>query len=183
MPGSEGTRLFLSDSCLCYAGDGSVTGRIEDFNEIIDKAAGRLPSSREPSKERDVFAKKLLRAFPYFVVICILLWTVIIFLQGGFTFSRLIEVLCLVFVSGFAILGVPCTYYSDRGVFSMWATFAFTVLMTCIMWIAGKAMGQVYWEVAVAGFLQYLGISLSPAPSSSSVSLRCCASCSSHPSA
>ncbi len=137
-----------------------MTGRLDDLNEIIDKAADRLPSNREPSKERDEFGRKLLKAFPYFVVMCIFLWTFVIFLQGVFTFSRLIEVLCLVFVTGFAILGVPCTYYSDRGVFSMWAVFAFTVLMTCILWIAGKLMGQVYYEDAVSGVLLYLGISL-----------------------
>lgn len=139
-----------------------MTGRIEEFNEIIDKAADRLPSSREPSKERDEFGRKLLQAFPYFMVICILTWTFIIFLQGEFTFSRMVEVLCLVFVVGFAIIGVPCTYYSDKGVFSMWAAFAFTILMTCILWIAGRAMGQVYYEDAVSGVLLFLGISLHP---------------------
>jgi len=138
-----------------------VTGKIEEFNEIIDKAADRLPSSREPSKERDVFGRKLLRAFPYFVVICIFFWTIIIFQQGEFTFSRMVEVLCLVFVSGFAILGVPCIYYAEKGVFSMWASFAFTILMTCIMWISGKAMGHVYCEDAVEGVFMYLGIGLS----------------------
>ena len=138
-----------------------MTGKIEEFNEIIDKAADRLPSSREPSKERDVFGRKLLRAFPYFVVICIFFWTIIIFQQGEFTFSRMVEVLCLVFVAGFAILGVPCIYYAEKGVFSMWASFAFTIMMTCIMWISGKAMGHVYCEDAVEGVFLYLGISLS----------------------
>ncbi len=138
-----------------------MTGKIEEFNEIIDKAADRLPSSREPSKERDVFGRKLLQAFPYFVVVCIFLWTIIIFAQGEFTFSRMVEVLCLVFVAGFAIIGVPCTYYAERGVFSMWAMFSLTVMMTCVMWISGKAMGHVYCEEAVSGVFLYLGISLS----------------------
>lgn len=138
-----------------------MTGKIEEFNEIIDKAADRLPSSREPSKERDVFGRKLLQAFPYFVVICIFFWTIIICQQGEFTFSRMVEVLCLVFVAGFAILGVPCIYYAEKGVFSMWASFAFTILMTCIMWISGKAMGHVYCEDAVEGVFMYLGIGLS----------------------
>ena len=137
-----------------------MTGKIEEFNEIIDKAADRLPSSREPSKERDVFARKLLHYFPYFVGVCIILWLVIIITQGMFDFSRLIEVLCLVFVTAFAILGVPCAYFSDKGVFSMWAAFGFTILMTCIMWVIGTAMGQVYCQDAVSGVMLYLGISL-----------------------
>ncbi len=141
---------------------GHMPERLENLNEIIDKAADRLPSSRKPSVEREDFSRKLLDIFPYFVVVCLVLWVFIVFAQGVFTFSRLIEVLCLLFVTGFAIIGVPCTYYSEKGVFSLWAVLAFTTLLTCILWISGRMMGQVYYADAIIGVLTYLNVSVSP---------------------
>ncbi len=140
---------------------GIATGKLDELNEIIDRAADRMPGHREPSPEAERFNRKLLSSFPRFVVVCILVWTFAIFLQGTFTFSRVVEVLCLVFVAGFAIIGVPCACYAEKGVFSIWAMFGFAIVMTCVLWIAGRMMGQVYYAEAVSGMLGYLGIHLS----------------------
>ncbi len=140
---------------------GTATGKLDEINEIIDRAADRMPGRREPPKEREEFNRGLLRSFPYFVVICILVWMIVIFLQGTFTFSRLIEVLCLVFVTAFAILGVSCMYHSEKGVFSLWAMFAFAILMTLVLWAADVVTDQVYYAEAVSGMFGCLGIRLS----------------------
>ena len=98
--------------------------------------------------------------FPYFLVVCLVIWVLSILYLQDYRFSKLLEILCLVFVVCFAILGVPCTVVMDRGVFSNWAVFGLAVLLTGILWLSGISMGQVYYAEAIENIMGAVGIHL-----------------------
>ena len=131
----------------------------EDFNERIDHAAERLPPKRDAIRKVPGRDQLLIKIFPYFVVACLIIW-VCGMLYVEFSFSNLVEVLCLVFVTCFAVLGVPCLIMMDRGVFNNWAVFIFAVLMAGMMWLSGIFMGEVYFAEAIFDMMGVLGIYL-----------------------
>ena len=72
----------------------------------MDHAAERLQPKRDAIKQVPDRDTRLTRAFPYFVAMCLVIWLCGFIYVGDFTFSKLVELLCLVFVVCFAILGV-----------------------------------------------------------------------------
>lgn len=137
--------------------------RFEDLSDLLDNAAAKL-HPRSVFHKSDGRDQRIVRVFPYFVVICIIIWACGLVYLGDFSFSKILEILCLVFVSCFAILGVPCFLVMDRGVFSSWVLLAGTVVLTLILWVSGLFIGQVYYAVAVDNILYAIGIDLNDGP-------------------
>lgn len=134
--------------------------RMEELGDLIDRAAGKLYPRGEHGKSIPDRDYRITRMFPYFLVVCLVIWVLSILYLQDYRFSKLLEILCLVFVVCFAILGVPCTIVMDRGVFSNWAVFGLAVLLTGILWLSGISMGQVYYAEAIENIMGAVGIHL-----------------------
>lgn len=129
----------------------------EDINERVDHAAERLQPKRDAIKQVPDRDTRLTRMFPYFVAMCLVIWLCGFIYVGDFTFSKLVELLCLVFVACFAILGVPCLIMMDRGVFNNWVLFALAVVLSGLMWVSGIFQGEVYYANVVNDIMGALG--------------------------
>ena len=99
--------------------------------------------------------------FPYFVVACLVGWIADILYLNNFTFSVLIENLCLVFVTGFALLGMYCTKGMEKGPFPKWALFLFAVGISALIWWVGMKLDFLVYANAVNAIMNTLGIALS----------------------
>ena len=137
-----------------------LSEKMEDINEKVDQVAERLPPKRDSIRSVPDRDQRIIRVFPYFIGMCLVIWLIGYLYVGEFTFSKMIELLCLVFVSCFAILGVPCLIMMDRGVFNNWVMFAIAVVMTSFMWISGIVMGQVYYAEAIYDMVEVFGLHL-----------------------
>lgn len=132
----------------------------EDLNDRVDRAAMRLYPRMDSIRsvpDRDL---RLTRMFPYFIALCIIIWICALLYLQDFRFSKIVEILCLVFVACFALLGVPCLVMMDRGVFSNWILFALALVMTGFMWLSGIYLGQVYYAQAIQDIMNALGFYL-----------------------
>lgn len=142
--------------------DDEQQGKVEEINDLVDRAAARFSpgtaSRVDPDRDR-----RIVRMFPWFVATCLLIWAAGILWIGEYTFSKMIEVLCLVFVSCFAIIGVPCAAVMDRGVFNGWVILAGSFAMTVVLWVSGNLMGQMYYTEAVSAMLGSVGMFLDSA--------------------
>lgn len=136
--------------------------RIEDAvrnaNEVVDHIAEMRDRSRDKSPFIKNGDKKVLRIFPYFVVVCLVFWIVATLYNGSITLTRVIETLCLSFTFCFAVLGIYCTLAMPRGVFSGWGTLLIAVILTCILWTYSHLTGDFYFSNAIRDMLASIGI-------------------------
>lgn len=160
-----GRSSFRSVALLSYEGLTEDMGRrwfsdhIEDINERVDSAAERLYPRRDSIRDVPDKDRRIISVFPYFLAVCLVIWVCGIVYIGDYRFSKLIEVLCLVFVSCFAIFGVPCLLMIDKGVFSVWVMVGMAVIMALFSWGSGILLiGQVYYAEAIYDMLSVLGI-------------------------
>ncbi len=126
-----------------------IDEKMETISNKVDNAAARLHPRRDSIKTVPDRDQRLTGIFPYFIGICLAIWICGYVYIGDFTFSKLIETLCLVFVVCFAILGVPCLLVMDRGVFSNWVILALVVAMTGLMWVSGIFLGKIYYTETI----------------------------------
>ncbi len=130
---------------------------LESVNDNIDSFVGRLGPRRDAIKviNKD---ERVVRSFPYFLAMCLLVWIAGIVFLGDYSISKILEVLCLVFVSCFALLGVPCMITMEKGIFSNWAVFAEAVVLSILLWFAGLFTGHVYFAEAIVDMIGFVGI-------------------------
>ena len=139
---------------------GWFSDKVEDVSKVLDNAAERLSPHRDGIRSVPDRDRRLIRAFPYFLGMCVVIWLTSIVYLGDYSFSKLVEILCLVFVACFAMLGVPCLVMMDRGVFNNWIIFMLSVCMTGMLWISEIYMGQVYYAEAIFNIMNTLGFYL-----------------------
>lgn len=139
---------------------GWTSDKLEKVSDFVDDAAGRLYPRRDSIKSVPDRDRRLIRAFPYFIALCLILWICSILYLGDYSFSKLVEILCLSFVACFAALGVPCLLMMDKGVFSTWVIFLLAVFMTGLLWLSEIYMGQVYYAEAIYDIMNVLGVYL-----------------------
>lgn len=130
--------------------------RLEQLSVILDKASGRLSPRKDSGHHVENPDRRLVRMFPYFLAICILVWITSLVYLGDYSFSKIVEILCLSFVACFAILGVPCVFFIERGTFSNWVIFAYCLVMTGVMWLASLFTGDVYYALAIEDIVSAL---------------------------
>lgn len=140
--------------------DDIIPRKLEGVSNLVDRAAERLHPGARPGKDAERMDPVIIGAFPYFIAICVLMWTCIMVYIGDYRFSKMIEILCLVFVMCFAAIGIPCSCIMEKGVFSRWAMLALTLIMTCVLWMSGLFMGQVYYADAISNTFAAMGINL-----------------------
>ncbi len=134
---------------------------VENASERVDQVVLRVQRQEDPGPGTmdDI---RITRLFPYFIVICLIIWLVSVVFIGATTFVKIIEILCLSFTFCFAVIGIPCAKIMPEGVFSKWSVFAFAVLLTAILWLFNWITDEYYYAQAISDVLSVLGIRLGP---------------------
>ncbi len=132
---------------------------VENASERVDQVALRVqrPDSRAPKMMDDA---RITRIFPYFAGVCILFWILAIICIEAVTFTKWVELLCLSFTFGFAVLGIPCAMIMPEGVFSKWTVFGFAVILTLVMWVFNFITDEYYYAQAICDMFGAVGIRL-----------------------
>ncbi len=131
---------------------------MESVNDTMDEVVIRSPLPKRTSpliKNRD---ERLLRFFPYFILICIGFFLIGMVTCEERTLTKGIEVLCLSFVLCFMILGIPCSLMMPHGKFSFLTVAAMTFLMTTVLWITMTLIDFNYFGDAIADIFAFIGI-------------------------
>ncbi len=139
--------------------DGRLESSIESAEERVNRAA-----ERRPREERGPYIgggeRFVRRVFPWFVLVCILVWAAGMVFIDNYTLAKAIEVLCLSFTLCFAVLGVPCTLMMPRGAFSGWLVALLALVLTCLLWLSSYVVGDFYIAQSIHNVLGAVGIHL-----------------------
>ena len=140
----------------------SVTPVSDSMGKHMDNLAEQLSKEEVVTRvvplEKDL---KVTKCFPYFVLVCIIGWIADILYLNNYTFTVLIENLCLVFVTGFALLGMYFTYSMEKGPFPKWFLFLAAVAISAVIWWVGVRLDFLIYVHAVEAIMNTLGIMLS----------------------
>lgn len=134
---------------------------VEDFTVKLDAAAEELGRDGDGSPRISSGESRIVKGFPYFVVIALLIWLVAVFYLDEFEIPDMLELLCLSFVFCFAILGVPCSMMMSKGLFNGWTVALFATCLSLLLWVFGAIYGDFSFLVAVSDMLGAIGIHLS----------------------
>lgn len=142
-------------SWLTVKGSG-VRRTLEDASQRLDDSRF---SDRVREEEYDPRGDdRLVRVFPYFVAVVLVLWAIGTVYVGDYSVPKLIELLCLSFTLCFAILGVPCALNISKGMFSGWFDLMFALAVTIVLWSISNLHGDHYFGQAVEDILGVVGI-------------------------
>lgn len=135
--------------------------RIEHMNERVDSLADRFTSDGSADAYGDWEASRhVLGFFPIFIVACVVFWIAITAYLGSFSFESVISNLCLVFIGGFAILGMIVVWNVPKGPFPMWFVFVAAVFLALVQWIVGDIVDYFVYTQAVQGIFRFFGVTL-----------------------
>ena len=90
---------------------------IDSLGNRIDNLAVRVFGEADVKLNPRMEARdrRILKNFPTFVGICVFIWIISILYQDDYSLGMLIQLLCLVFCTMFALLGIPCLFLMDEG--------------------------------------------------------------------
>lgn len=154
---------------IIYEGVDARGMRRDRLDDALDGAAVRLDeAAQERGRDGDGEpyipdgATRIVRGFPYFVIVALLLWVAAVVYLGEYNLPNVIELLCLSFVFCFAILGVPCGLMMSRGLFTGWAVAGLSVTLTAVLWVCGQLIEEFSFSAAVKDMFGVIGIELTP---------------------
>ncbi len=131
---------------------------VDGANNIIDNVAKHIRVGNDQPVPKHKGERGLILFFPFFVIACLCAFIVSVFYSDTITFPKIIELLCLSFVFGFTILGIPCFYLMPKGAFSKFGVTLGAAIMTIILSYACYKMGDNYFADAVHGILDYFDL-------------------------
>ncbi|MBR6204987.1 MAG: hypothetical protein IKQ60_08125 [Candidatus Methanomethylophilaceae archaeon] len=107
---------------------------IESINDKLDHAAtvfGGASRINPRSEDRD---RAIVRAFPWFVACCVVVSALLVISRGDFLPWKILDDICIVFVTAFALLGTWALYRLDSGPFPLWFLVGFVIFAGAVMW-------------------------------------------------
>ena len=115
--------------------DGRLKDGLDSINDRIDHLAEKVsPEMRSifmHSERRDL---TITRNFPFFILACVVLWIFVIMYLGDYSFPKLLENLCLVFVVMFALIGTLFFRMLNMGTFPRWSLLIGSLIISSIIW-------------------------------------------------
>ncbi|MBQ8644131.1 MAG: hypothetical protein IJ469_05670 [Candidatus Methanomethylophilaceae archaeon] len=142
--------------------DGRLKDGIESINDRIDHLAERVsPDMRAVffhSERRDL---TITRYFPFFILACLVLWVVVMMYLGDYSFPKLLENLCLVFVVMFALIGTMFFRMLNAGTFPRWSLLIGSLAISSLIWLSEIRFGDMVYAEAVDAVLSVLHMDLS----------------------
>lgn len=133
----------------------------ENVSDRLDSIAKRIVSKRAdfhralPWNDAPVQ-----RYFPYFLVLCIVVWFVSCLIAGSDSFGEVIRMLCLVFVVGFAAVGLVGYPFMPSGPFPRWTLFLVAFVIAFIEWGIGDITGSKIYDGVITDFVNFFGLYL-----------------------
>lgn len=140
-----------------------MSDHMDSLNDRLDRMAGRLsPGGIKEPREPEGEDRMVLKLFPYFLVVCAVFWVAVMLYLDEWTVAKGIEMVCLVFVSAFAVIGFACVYYMDSGPFPKHAVFIYSLVISVLLWFSMSMFGNqpVIYGVAVRNIFRILGFDL-----------------------
>jgi ABC-type multidrug transport system fused ATPase/permease subunit len=142
---------------------GRLMGGIESANEVVDRIAAHFPAEnseriREMSAESEL---KLLKLFPYCVVLAAITWIGVMVYHGEYTFGYAIMDLGLVFIALFSLIGLVCLPFVHKGPFPFVLVVAAAFVVSLLQWCIGHVLDIMVYTEAVDKILLAIGIDLS----------------------
>ena len=136
---------------------------IDSLGNRIDNLAVRVFGEADVKLNPRMEARdrRILKNFPTFVGICVFIWIISILYQDDYSLGMLIQLLCLVFCTMFALLGIPCLFLMDEGPLPRSFVVTYGLVGSAIIWIFMAATDQTLFDQAVKGVLEIFGISIS----------------------
>ena len=136
---------------------------VEALNDRLDRVSERISHGNEPEHVTSHDADRaVLSKFPYFLVVCAVMWLAVMVFINQWTFAKTVEMICLVFVSAFSVVGLVCIFYMDRGPFPKLLMLALAFVVSAVMWFCMSVVGntQVIYGTAVFNIFNTLGMRL-----------------------
>ena len=124
----------------------SVSSNVSDR---VDQLAERMVSKKADSKKARSWN------------VCIVMWLISCILTGSDTFGEVIRILCLVFVVGFAVLGLIGYTSVPSGPFPRWTLFLVAFIIAAIQWVIGDITESWIYEGLIRDFLNFFGFEVS----------------------
>lgn len=141
--------------------DSMVGSLSERIAPKTDKLVERLGSKEAEREESSLDERLVLKYFPYFVIVALVCWMIISFVTGTRTIGDFLGNLCLVFTSGFAILGILFFRFIPCGIFPRWLLVLAAIIISEIQWIIGTVMGYMIYGRIIDSIFRFFGLYLS----------------------
>lgn len=134
----------------------------DNVSDRVDHIAERMMSKKADShKTRPWNDAPVQKYFPYFLVICIVVWLLSCILTGADSFGEVIRMLCLIFVVGFAAVGLIGYPFMPSGPFPRWTLFLVAFIIAAIQWVIGDFTQSWIYESVIRDFLYFFGLEIS----------------------
>lgn len=134
----------------------------ENVSDRLDSIAKRVVSKRADSpRERPWNDAPIQRFFPYFLALCIIVWFLSCIIAGSDSFGEVIRMLCLVFVVGFAVVGLAGYPFMPSGPFPRWTLFLVAFVIAFIEWSIGDITGSKIYDGVITDFVKFFGLYMS----------------------
>ncbi len=134
----------------------------DNVSDRVDHIAERMISKKADShKIRPWNDAPVQKYFPYFLVICIVVWLLSCILTGADSFGEVIRMLCLIFVVGFAAVGLIGYPFMPSGPFPRWTLFLVAFIIAAIQWVIGDFTQSWIYESVIRDFLYFFGLEIS----------------------
>lgn len=138
------------------SGKNQITDRLRNLSyRIFEEDEIKLDPNQEYKD------KLILKFFPLFIVVCIIVWIVSLIYQNEYSLALMIQLLCLVFTTLFALLGIPCFIVMERGKYSKFAIILINTVFSLIIWEYMHHTQQPLFDKAVIGVLGALNLEIS----------------------
>lgn len=137
------------------------TERMEDALDRTSRRLDKVVGSRGRRDGEPIIRsgdQRLVRGFPYFVVLVVIIWLAAVVYLEAYTLADMINLVCLSFTFCFALLGVPCALMMPRGAFSGWFVLLYALALTSVLWVCSQMMDNFSFAVAIDDMLNAVGL-------------------------
>jgi len=130
---------------------------LDTIGNRFDKAAQKHEDKGE-HKQRIVNGEEpLLKVFPYYAAACAII-AVAISIPSGLNMDVLLENICYIFIFGFMVLGIHCSFMMPGGIFSRLAMLSMALLIAFLLAMYGSFLNANVFLATILMVLEQAGI-------------------------
>jgi len=130
---------------------------LENISAKVDKAAIKHEDKNIKGPRIKNGEGALLKFFPYFVIVCVVL-SIVASVIPGFTLEVFLQKICVIFLFGFIILGGHCFFMMPAGIFSKPAMFVMALAISVMMGVYVYFLDTNVFIDAILSVLEGFGI-------------------------
>jgi hypothetical protein len=141
-------------------GDREIQSLDRQLNRLADRFSDSRKNIEEVSLEHDV---RITKGFPIFILVCVIVWIIIILFRDNYTFTAILQYLCVSFVGGFAVLGIFLFRNVDSGPLPKWLIALGAMVLCGILVLFDGTTSIIGLHAAVDTMMLAINIDLNPA--------------------